>query len=188
MRVSESPQSDHASEEAARGVIPPIPLPRSLAPSITTPLYSATVCQALRQPLQGGVVCELRRTPLRRNSPHWASVKVSSQTPYATTASVRPPERLGHRNGCPLPCCSSAAPTSLVAADGDSAGASSSGTLAARLALACVSCAMMVSARPRTSGEWFRPRLERYNGVVGRHLLVGGRDRWTGWPDIEQLC
>src|SRR5215210_1111763 len=61
--ATESAHSDQASQEAVRGVIPPIPLPRSLAPSITTPLYSATVCQALRQPLRGGVVCELRRTP-----------------------------------------------------------------------------------------------------------------------------
>src|SRR5215210_3481968 len=59
----ESAHSDQASQEAVRGVIPPIPLPRSLAPSITTPPYSTTVCQALRKPLRGGVVCELLRTP-----------------------------------------------------------------------------------------------------------------------------
>jgi hypothetical protein len=53
---SASPHSDHASQEVVRGIIPPIPLPRSLAPSITTPLYYATVSQALRQPLRGRAV------------------------------------------------------------------------------------------------------------------------------------
>jgi hypothetical protein len=24
-----------------------------------------------------------------------------------------------------------------------------------------------------------------YNCLVGKHLRVGGRDRWTGWLDIE---
>src|SRR5215210_5127502 len=61
--ATESAHSDQASQEAAREVIPQIHLPRSLAPAITTPLYSTTVSQELRQPLRGGVVCELLRTP-----------------------------------------------------------------------------------------------------------------------------
>ena len=35
--------SDQASQEAARKLIPPMPRPYSLAPSVTTPLYSITV-------------------------------------------------------------------------------------------------------------------------------------------------
>src|SRR5918996_1914970 len=44
---------DHAIQVAARGLIPPIPCSCSLAPSVTTPLYSTTVSQALRQTLRG---------------------------------------------------------------------------------------------------------------------------------------
>jgi hypothetical protein len=43
---------------------PPIPPPCSLARSVTTPLYSTTVSQALRQTLRVGVLRELLRTPL----------------------------------------------------------------------------------------------------------------------------
>src|SRR5215204_4342031 len=68
VRVKESPQSDHASQEALRVLIPPTPRSCSFVPSVTTPLYSSTVSQSLRQPLRGGVVCELRRTPCLRTS------------------------------------------------------------------------------------------------------------------------
>jgi hypothetical protein len=44
---------DHAIQVAARALIPPIPCSCSLAPSVTTPLYSTTVSQALRQTLRG---------------------------------------------------------------------------------------------------------------------------------------
>src|SRR5215207_156882 len=47
-----SPYSDQASQEAARRLIPPLLRSCSLAPSLTTPLYSTTVSQALRQPLR----------------------------------------------------------------------------------------------------------------------------------------
>src|SRR5215204_1263340 len=50
--VMVSAHSDQASQEAARGVIPPIPRPCPFAPSVTTPLYSTIVSQALRQPLR----------------------------------------------------------------------------------------------------------------------------------------
>src|SRR5215217_5255183 len=43
---------DHAIQVAVRALIPPTPRSCSLAPSVTTPLYSTTVCQALRQPLR----------------------------------------------------------------------------------------------------------------------------------------
>jgi hypothetical protein len=44
---------DHAIQVAARRLIPSTPRPCSLAPSVTTPLYSTTVFQSLRQPLRG---------------------------------------------------------------------------------------------------------------------------------------
>src|ERR671921_1955769 len=43
---------DHAIQVAARALIPPIPCSCSLALSITTPLYTTTVSQALRQTLR----------------------------------------------------------------------------------------------------------------------------------------
>src|SRR5829696_3531151 len=45
-RRTESAHSDHASQEAARVLIPPTPRSRSFVPSVTTPLYSSTVSQA----------------------------------------------------------------------------------------------------------------------------------------------
>src|SRR5215208_787978 len=44
---------DHAIQVAARALISPTSCPCSLAPSVTTPLYSTTVCQTLRQTLRG---------------------------------------------------------------------------------------------------------------------------------------
>jgi hypothetical protein len=76
--AKESAQPAHASQEAIRMLIPPsLPCPCSLVPSVTTPLYSTAVCQALRQTLRsrGSRVnfrerseCELRRIPKRRSS------------------------------------------------------------------------------------------------------------------------
>src|SRR5215211_6230607 len=68
VRVKESPQSDHASQEAVRVLIPPTPRSRSFVSSVTTPLYSTTVCQALRQPLRSQVEIQLPRMPKRRSS------------------------------------------------------------------------------------------------------------------------
>src|SRR5829696_1316307 len=76
-RTSESAASDHASQEAARGLIPPAPRPCSLALTVTTPLYRTSVSQALWLPLRGRAgrtsektpsetVCLLPRTPLLR--------------------------------------------------------------------------------------------------------------------------
>src|SRR3712207_610876 len=51
--ATHSAHSDHASQEAARVLIPPTPRPCSLAPSVTTPLYSTTVSYSLRNALRG---------------------------------------------------------------------------------------------------------------------------------------
>src|SRR5215203_5519623 len=54
--TSESAPSDHASQVAVRRLISPTPRPCcSLALSVTTPLYSTTVSQALRNALRGSV-------------------------------------------------------------------------------------------------------------------------------------
>src|SRR5919107_5651831 len=50
-----SAHSDQANHAAVRRLIPPTPRRCSLAPSVTTPLYNTTVCQALRQTLRAGV-------------------------------------------------------------------------------------------------------------------------------------
>src|SRR5215212_313645 len=50
--ASERPASDQASRAAVRRLIPPMPPSCSLAPSVTTPLYRATVFQTLQQPLR----------------------------------------------------------------------------------------------------------------------------------------
>src|SRR5919112_3031618 len=47
--ATHSRHSDQASHAARRVLISPTPRPCSLAPSVTTPLYNTTVCQALRQ-------------------------------------------------------------------------------------------------------------------------------------------
>jgi hypothetical protein len=47
-RISTFSWIQHASQEAARVLIPPAPCPCSLVPSVTTPLYSTTVSQPLR--------------------------------------------------------------------------------------------------------------------------------------------
>jgi hypothetical protein len=46
--LAQRPASDHASRVAARGLIPPTSRSRSLASSVTTPLYSTAVSRALR--------------------------------------------------------------------------------------------------------------------------------------------
>src|SRR5215210_6280221 len=51
-RTSESAASDQDNQNATRVSIPPPSRPRSLAASITTPLYSTTVSQSLRQTLR----------------------------------------------------------------------------------------------------------------------------------------
>src|SRR5215211_1614856 len=63
-----------------RALIPPTPRPCSLAPSLTTPLYSTAVSQALRQPLGGGVVCELPRIPIPRTPVNKAKRNYGSLT------------------------------------------------------------------------------------------------------------
>ncbi len=54
VNATESDHSDQASREAARLLIPPSPRSRPLSffPSVTTPLYSSTVSQTLRQSLR----------------------------------------------------------------------------------------------------------------------------------------
>src|SRR5215207_3040323 len=51
--TSERAPDDQASRAAVRRLIPPTSLPCSLAPSVTTPLYTPSVPQALRQTLRG---------------------------------------------------------------------------------------------------------------------------------------
>src|SRR5215211_2895824 len=52
-KATDKAASDHASQEVAGMLIPLIPRACSLAPSVTTPLYSTTVSRALRQTLRG---------------------------------------------------------------------------------------------------------------------------------------
>src|SRR5215204_393751 len=61
--------SDHATHAAARRLIPPTLRLCCLDPSVTTPLYSTTVSQALRQTLRSQAVSELPRMPRMRTSP-----------------------------------------------------------------------------------------------------------------------
>src|SRR5215210_6216500 len=61
--ATHSAHSDQANQVAVRGLITLTPRPCSLAPSVTTPLYSTTVSQALRQPLRAGVPREYPPVP-----------------------------------------------------------------------------------------------------------------------------
>src|SRR5215208_526391 len=63
---SQRPRKEEVAGGEACALISPTPRPSSLVPSVTTPLYSTTVSQALRQTLQVGVLRELRRIPLPR--------------------------------------------------------------------------------------------------------------------------
>src|SRR5215213_8266359 len=58
--MKESAHTAHASQEARRWLAPPTPRPCSIAPSVTTPLYSTIVSQALRQTLRAS--CSERRS------------------------------------------------------------------------------------------------------------------------------
>src|SRR5215212_5375478 len=53
MSATQTAHNDLANQAAVRPLILPTPRSSSLAPSATTPLYSTTVSQALRQPLRG---------------------------------------------------------------------------------------------------------------------------------------
>src|SRR5215213_3953795 len=55
--------SDQANHAATRALIPSTPLLCSLAPSVTTPLYSTIVSQALRQTLRAEVPREYPPVP-----------------------------------------------------------------------------------------------------------------------------
>src|SRR5215203_993111 len=55
MSAAHTTHSDQATNAAVRWLIQLTPRPCSLVPSITTPLYSTTVAQALRQTLRAGV-------------------------------------------------------------------------------------------------------------------------------------
>src|SRR5215212_599230 len=50
--AKESAHADHASQEAARVLIPPPLRSWPFAPSVTTPLYNTTISKALRQTLR----------------------------------------------------------------------------------------------------------------------------------------
>src|ERR671921_1504742 len=62
-KATDRAASDHASQEAARVLIPPTSDLRSLVSSNTTPLYSTIVSQALRQTLRGDVPREYLPAP-----------------------------------------------------------------------------------------------------------------------------
>src|SRR5215211_2965730 len=53
--ATQRPANDHASKEAARVLIPPLIRSWPFVPSVTTPLYSTTLSQALRQTLRGSL-------------------------------------------------------------------------------------------------------------------------------------
>src|SRR5215204_3082600 len=53
-----------AGQAAERALIPPIPRPCSLAPSLTTPLYSISVSKALRQSLRNSFLARVSRTKI----------------------------------------------------------------------------------------------------------------------------
>src|SRR5215218_1275994 len=58
---SQRPRKEEVAGGEACALISPTPRPSSLVPSVTTPLYSTTVSQALRQTLRVGVLRELLR-------------------------------------------------------------------------------------------------------------------------------
>src|ERR687898_2951198 len=58
MSTTHTAHSDQANHAAVRRLILPFPRPCSLAPSVTTPLYSTTVSQALRQTLRADTLEE----------------------------------------------------------------------------------------------------------------------------------
>src|SRR5215217_4282878 len=65
--AKESAHTAHASQEAIRVLIPPsLPCSCFLVPSVTTPLYSTTVSQALRLTLRGKGLTILTRTSYPR--------------------------------------------------------------------------------------------------------------------------
>src|SRR5215208_242002 len=66
--ATQSVHTDHASHAAERRLIPPLPLPCSLVLPVTTPLYSTTVSQALRQALRRVLFLSRGKPHLRRLS------------------------------------------------------------------------------------------------------------------------
>jgi len=63
VRIRERAHTDRASYPAARAPIPPTPMSRSPAPSVTAPLYKRTAFRVSGQSPRGAVVGELRRSP-----------------------------------------------------------------------------------------------------------------------------
>src|SRR5215208_4590912 len=63
--VSERAQSDQGSQTVGRLILPTTPSSRSLVRSVTTPLYSTTVSQALRQTLRRSFFEQSRTEPSR---------------------------------------------------------------------------------------------------------------------------
>src|SRR5215203_2156642 len=66
IRIRERAHTDQASHAAARVPIPPIPRPRSLAPSVTTPLYKTIAFRISRRTPHGAAVGVPRRSPFAR--------------------------------------------------------------------------------------------------------------------------
>src|SRR5215208_123678 len=66
--ATQSIPSDHASQAAVRRLIPPTPRPRcSLAPSVTTPLYSTPASKVFREHLYEEHILEIPIERVREN-------------------------------------------------------------------------------------------------------------------------
>src|SRR5215211_2837553 len=63
VKIRESAHTDQASHAAARVPIPPTPRSRSLAPSVTAPLYKRTAFQVSRHKPYSAAIGERRRSP-----------------------------------------------------------------------------------------------------------------------------
>src|SRR5829696_2311332 len=68
---SQRPRKEEVAGGEACALISPTPRPSSLVPSVTTPLYSTTVSQTLRQPLRGEVHEDIRLLHLPTRTRRW---------------------------------------------------------------------------------------------------------------------
>src|SRR5918997_3649911 len=111
--ATHSAHSDQASHAETRALILPSPRPRSLAPSVTTSLYSITGPQALRNALRGSLY-EARRERTSEKTPSGHLVNKTSAgasdlvgSPHGIMGTVRKKGKEPHT------CVSSAAARSI---------------------------------------------------------------------------